>query len=392
MLIRRIARPMLAAAFIATGVEVIRRPETLAETAQPYIDKAKGALPPTAADFIPSDPQVVVRVNGAIHIVGGLALATGKFPRLAALSLASVVVPTTLAGHDFWNETDPHERAEQQAHFIQNVGLLGGLLLATVDTEGKPSLAWRGRKAAAAAGEKVASALPTGSSGSATTEVLTDKASHLAGLVSERTGELAEVAADRGGKFADVASERAAELAHKASEKASTIADVAVERGSEFSDVAAKRGAVLAAIASDRAAEFADVASKKGEHLTEVASDRVATLSKAATKKQAKLGKEAGKKQAKFAKLAAKEQAKLAKKAAKNRSTAKDLAAERSAELADSAAKAWASTNGYAEHYLNTVRDRAPELVERAADERARLAALAREQAKKAQKKAEKAL
>ncbi len=194
MLIRRIARPMLAAAFIATGVEVIRRPESLAETAQPYIDKAKGALPPTAADFIPSDPQVVVRVNGAIHIVGGLALATGKFPRLAALSLASVVVPTTLAGHDFWNETDPHERAEQQAHFIQNVGLLGGLLLATVDTEGKPSLAWRGRKAAAAAGEKVASALPTGSSGSATTEVLTDKASHLAGLVSERTGELAEVA------------------------------------------------------------------------------------------------------------------------------------------------------------------------------------------------------
>jgi hypothetical protein len=30
---------------------------------------------------------------------------------------------------------------------MKNLGLLGGALLATVDTEGKPGLAWRGRKA-----------------------------------------------------------------------------------------------------------------------------------------------------------------------------------------------------------------------------------------------------
>lgn len=185
MLIRRIARPLLASAFIATGIDAIRRPEQLAETAQPFVDKAKTQLPPQVADLIPADAQVVVRVNGAVHIIGGLALATGKFPRLASLTLAGVVIPTTLAGNDFWNETDPHERAGQQAHFIKNLGLLGGLLIATVDTEGKPSLAWRGRKAAAVAGDKVVAVLPSGSSGS--TDALADKASHLAEVVDRKS-------------------------------------------------------------------------------------------------------------------------------------------------------------------------------------------------------------
>lgn len=118
MLIRRIARPMLATAFIATGINAIRRPEQLAETTQPFVDKAKPNRPAGRG----SDPvrrAGAGRINGAIHIIGGLALATGKFPRLASLTLAGVIIPTTLAGNGFWNETDLDERAEQQAHFIR---------------------------------------------------------------------------------------------------------------------------------------------------------------------------------------------------------------------------------------------------------------------------------
>jgi hypothetical protein len=74
-------------------------------------------------------------------------LALGKFPRLSALALAASLVPTTFAGHRFWEETDPTRRSAQQLHFLKNAGMLGGLILASVDTEGRPSLVWRARRA-----------------------------------------------------------------------------------------------------------------------------------------------------------------------------------------------------------------------------------------------------
>jgi uncharacterized membrane protein YphA (DoxX/SURF4 family) len=60
----------------------------------------------------------------------GTALAIGIKPRLAALSLAASLIPTTLAGHRFWEEEDERARAMQLTQFLKNLGLLGGLLLA----------------------------------------------------------------------------------------------------------------------------------------------------------------------------------------------------------------------------------------------------------------------
>lgn len=56
-------------------------------------------------------------------------------------------MPTTIAGRAFWKESDPAKRKQQRVHFTKNVSMLGGLLIAAVDTEGKPSLAWRARRA-----------------------------------------------------------------------------------------------------------------------------------------------------------------------------------------------------------------------------------------------------
>ncbi len=55
-----------------------------------------------------------------------------------------MLVPTTAAGHRFWEENDPDRRGHQRAHFLKNAAILGGLLVATGDTAGMPSLAWRG--------------------------------------------------------------------------------------------------------------------------------------------------------------------------------------------------------------------------------------------------------
>jgi putative oxidoreductase len=64
-------------------------------------------------------------------------------------------VPTTLAGHRFWEEDDPARRHQQQIHFFKNLGLLGGLVLAAADTGGAPSLGWRARRAARRVRRKV---------------------------------------------------------------------------------------------------------------------------------------------------------------------------------------------------------------------------------------------
>ena len=61
--------------------------------------------------------------------------------------MAGSLVPTTLAGHAFWEKSDPKERATHRTQFLKNVGLIGGALLAAVDTDGKPGLAWRARNA-----------------------------------------------------------------------------------------------------------------------------------------------------------------------------------------------------------------------------------------------------
>jgi putative oxidoreductase len=138
---RRIARPMLSAMFVAGGVDAVRNPDPKAPTAEIVTEPLVEPL------GLPDDAATLVRINGGVQIGAGLMLATGRLPRLAAAILAVSLVPTTLAGHRFW-EADGDARASQRVHFLKNVSMLGGLILAATDTEGRPSLAWRARRAA----------------------------------------------------------------------------------------------------------------------------------------------------------------------------------------------------------------------------------------------------
>ena len=138
--VRRIARPMLAAIFVTSGLDSLRHPAGRAQTAAPLVKALAGPLK------LPDDPELMVRANGATMLAAGAMLGLGKFPRLAALALAGTLVPTTYAGHAFWTVKDPAARAQQKIHFLKNVGLLGGVLLASVDTAGQPGLAYRARR------------------------------------------------------------------------------------------------------------------------------------------------------------------------------------------------------------------------------------------------------
>ena len=270
---------MLSAVFISRGVEALRSPKPAAQSTQNTLD-GLSKLPDPVSTNLPSDAETVARINAAVQIGGGLLLATGKLPRVASAALALTVVPGSLGGHNFWNQTDPQRKAEERRAFVTDISLIGGLIIAAVDTEGKPSLGWRGRRAARKAADAVTAALPVGAAagGSLADSELAEKVGHGLQAGAERGREFAHIARERGGELAEVARERGGELAEVARERGGELAEVARERGGEWAVLARKRGEEFADAARDRAPELADAARERAQRSAEIARERAAEL------------------------------------------------------------------------------------------------------------------
>ncbi|MDQ2724076.1 MAG: DoxX family protein [Acidimicrobiales bacterium] len=146
---RRLARPLLASIFISGGLDALRHAETKVGAAEKVVGPLSDKLP------LPADTKTVVQANAAVQVGAGLLLAIGKVPRLSSLALIGSLVPTTVAGHRFWEETEPRAKSQQQVHFFKNLSLIGGLLIAAFDTGGAPSLGYRARHRASQAGSLV---------------------------------------------------------------------------------------------------------------------------------------------------------------------------------------------------------------------------------------------
>ncbi|WP_280446518.1 DoxX family protein [Nocardia brasiliensis] len=346
MLLRRLARPLLATVFVVEGVDTLRHPESRVKAATELVQRGQRQLPEQYAAKLPNDPGTVVQVNAAAQVAGGVLLALGKAPRLAALVLAATVVPATVTEQDFWNEPDPAQKATKRNAFLKDLGLLGGLMIAAADTEGKPSLGWRGRRAARGAAATVSAALPfTGSSDGAATEGLRRRAHE----VASAAGALGSTAASKGSELADTVQQHGPEWAAAAKEHAAPLVETAKERGAELADVAKHRGAELAERARTRGPKWAELAKERSAELAELAKERGAEL--------ADVAKHRG---AEWAEVAKERGAELAETAKERGAELAETARERSAELAD------------------TARDRAPELAETARKRGGRFADTAR--------------
>jgi putative oxidoreductase len=110
---RRAGQALLGVMFVKLGSDAARSPGPRADL---------------AANLGLAKPELAVRGNGAAMVAGGAALILNKMPRLAALGLVASLVPTTLAGHPFW-EKEGAERKAQEIQFYKNLALLGGLLV-----------------------------------------------------------------------------------------------------------------------------------------------------------------------------------------------------------------------------------------------------------------------
>jgi uncharacterized membrane protein YphA (DoxX/SURF4 family) len=258
MLLRRVARPLLAGIFISGGLDAMLDPAPRAAKAGPLL--ARGAA---LADSVPvdtsvltsADPTTVVRADATLKIVAGTMLALGWAPRPAATLLAVSLVPTTVAGHPFWQEKDDAVRAQQRIHFMKNVGLLGGLLLASADTQGKPSVGWRARRAGRRAERAAGLAVEHVAAGA---DRISGRMEKLAGTTS---GGVAELTGRVGGRMAELAgagqaltgrarrkAAKAASKAGKTTRKVRRKADKAIGRSARRAGETA--GALAAAAGS----------------------------------------------------------------------------------------------------------------------------------------------
>jgi uncharacterized membrane protein YphA (DoxX/SURF4 family) len=251
MLIRRIASPLLSAVFIGQGVETLRNPKVTLDAAQTAVT-ALQTLPDPVGNKIPSDPETAARINAAVQVGGGLLLATGKLPRIASAALAFTVIPASLGGHLFWNESDPELKVQKRRDLLTDLSLLGGLIIASADTAGKPSLGWRGRRAASRISEAVSAALPLDSpDGTFLDSELAERIGHGLQVGAERGRELASTAVEKSEPLVEAARKRGGELISSAGEKSAPAVKAARKR-------ARKRGHQLAEAARERGAELAD--------------------------------------------------------------------------------------------------------------------------------------
>lgn len=282
---------MLAALFIQGGIAALKAPQGHAQVAKPVLDAMAPAVD-KAVEVAPvgqrPDDEMLIKIDAGVKIVAGSMLALGKFPRLASTALAASLVPTTLAAHRFWEETDPQKKQDQQIHFLKNLGMLGGLLIAAADTQGRPSLAWQSRRAARRASARL----------SDLTDTTPDLGERIVGTAHDVTGKVSGAAQGATGAVSGLAaglvgaapgagaavSARAAKAGDALTARASGVGGELGRRAAKAAKQAEKRRAVWEKEAEKRRTELLKRTAKQRKQLAKQAATRRAALEAAAPK------------------------------------------------------------------------------------------------------------
>ncbi|MBP1135686.1 putative membrane protein YphA (DoxX/SURF4 family) [Arthrobacter sp. PvP023] len=141
--VRILARPMLASSFVLAGLDKLKNADDTATQLSPLLRRAAESLPFT------TNEKVLARVIGGTQVGAGVLFALGKSARLAASVLAVISALNAFVEWRSADITTKEGRDARRTQLLKNVTLTGGVLLASVDTAGKPSLAWRAEHLAA---------------------------------------------------------------------------------------------------------------------------------------------------------------------------------------------------------------------------------------------------
>ena len=147
-LLRRVSRPLMAGIYVFGGINQLREPSSKYGAAQPVAPQlAKAVNDSPVPVTLPTETEQLVKLNGAIMVGAGTLLGLNKFPRLSAAVLAASLLPTTAAGHRWWEAEGEREKTQQQVHMLKNLSMLGGLLLTVGDQGSRASVPQMGGRA-----------------------------------------------------------------------------------------------------------------------------------------------------------------------------------------------------------------------------------------------------
>ncbi|MFE3098811.1 DoxX family protein [Nocardia tengchongensis] len=274
-MLRRIAHPLLATAFVIDGIDTLINPDLRIKTATVALQKGEQKLPPRMAAHLPADPAHAIRVNAAIRVGAGSLLAIGKLPRLSTAVLAATVVPAAMSEQGFWTEQDPERRAAKRTPLFKDVSLLGALLIASTDRQGKPSLGWRGRRAI---GKLHSEAVPDHDRvvqfadaarvhGPELAAALQERGEHLADAARDHGPELVAAVRDRGERLVDAAQHHGGQLARTSREVGVHWGRAGAYRGGQLVDAAREHGSSLAEGAREHTAQLTGTVQEQGAQL-----------------------------------------------------------------------------------------------------------------------------
>ncbi|HEV2617634.1 MAG TPA: DoxX family protein [Candidatus Acidoferrales bacterium] len=97
-----------------------------------------GMVPFMASKHMPM-PSVMLAGALIVEILGALCLITGFQTRIAALITFLYLIPTTLMFHNFW-AMQGAMHMDNQAHFLKNLAIMGGLLILAAYGPGELSI------------------------------------------------------------------------------------------------------------------------------------------------------------------------------------------------------------------------------------------------------------
>ena len=148
-LVRVIARPLIASSFLMSGVERVRSAGSAASELENLLNTVTKAVP--AAAPLRGNERLVAQALGATQVGAAAMLGLGKFSRLSATVLAATAAVNTLVDFKAADSSTRQARKARRTQLLKNLSLIGAVLLAAVDTNGQPGLAWRAEHFAAGA-------------------------------------------------------------------------------------------------------------------------------------------------------------------------------------------------------------------------------------------------
>jgi uncharacterized membrane protein YphA (DoxX/SURF4 family) len=123
-LLEWVARILFVAFFIMSGVSHLVNRQGLTAYAQSKKLPAAG-------------PAVVV--SGLMMLAGAVMILVDWHPDWGAWLLVLFLVPAAFTMHNYWTETDPGARANQQAHFWKNITIAAAAILYAASVRGMPT-------------------------------------------------------------------------------------------------------------------------------------------------------------------------------------------------------------------------------------------------------------